>query len=203
MSASLQARLLRVVQNKEIMHLGGDNLIPIDVRIIAATNQDLQQAILDRTFRQDLYYRLFTLQLHITPLREHKEDIPELVEHFLRASAVKFQKTPPKPDQAFLNALMEYHWPGNIRQLESVIERYALLYDEGDDEISHQLIQELTGAAPISQRADDAANMTIRIGSLESMEKQIVSELRERYKIGDLAQLLEISRTTLWRKLNG
>lgn len=203
MSASLQARLLRVVQNKEIMHLGGDNLIPIDVRIIAATNQDLQQAILDRTFRQDLYYRLFTLQLHITPLREHMEDIPELVGHFLRASAVKFQKTPPKPSQVFLKALMEYHWPGNIRQLESVIERYALLYDEEDDEIAQQLIQELTGAAPISQRSDDKDNMTISIGSLKNMEKQIMRELSERYKIGDLAQLLEVSRTTLWRKLGG
>lgn len=205
MSASLQARLLRVLQNKEIMHLGGDNLIPIDVRIIAATNQDLQQAILDKTFRQDLYYRLFTLQLHLTPLREHLEDIPELVEHFLRESAVKFQKTPPKPSQAFLNALMEYHWPGNIRQLESVIERYALLYDEGDDENAHQFIQEITGSAgspAIGQIAADKSSMTIGIGSLKSMEKQIVHGLSEQYKIGDLAQLLEISRTTLWRKLN-
>ena len=202
MSASLQARLLRVVQNKEIMHLGGDNLIPIDVRIIAATNQDLQQAILDRTFRQDLYYRLFTLQLHIIPLREHLEDIPELVEHFLRESAVKFQRTPPKPSQAFLNALMEYHWPGNIRQLESVIERYALLYDEGDDEIAYQLIQEITGGTPAGQITADKSSMTIHIGSLKSMEKQIVRGLSEQYKTSDLAQLLEISRTTLWRKLN-
>ena len=202
MSASLQARLLRVLQNKEIMHLGGDNLIPIDVRIIAATNQDLQKAILDRTFREDLYYRLFTLQLHITPLREHKEDIPELVEHFLRESAVKFQKTPPKPGQAFLNALMDYHWPGNIRQLESVIERYALLCDEGDDDAAHHLIQEITGIASIGQVTDDNASMTIRIGSLKSMEKQIVRGLSDQHKIGDLAQLLEISRTTLWRKLS-
>ena len=202
MPISLQARLLRVVQNKEIMRLGGDNVIPIDVRIIAATNRDLQQAILDKTFRQDLYYRIITLPLHVIPLREHAEDIPELVEHFLRASAVKFQKTVPNPGPTLMKALMEYDWPGNIRQLESFIERYTLLYDEGNDEISHQLIQELVGITPARQMTEDKARMVISIGSLKNMEKQIVRGLSHQYSLGDLTQLLKISRTTLWRKLS-
>lgn len=201
MPISLQARLLRVVQNKEIMRLGGDNLIPIDVRIIAATNRDLQQAILDKTFRQDLYYRIVTLPLQIIPLREHAEDIPELVEHFLRVSAVKFQKTPPRPSKALMKAFMEYDWPGNVRQLENLIERYVLLYDEENDEITHQIIQELAGVIPVSQVTADKARMIISIGTLKSMEDQIIRGLSEQYSIGDLTQLLKISRTTLWRKL--
>lgn len=207
MSASLQTRLLRVVQNKEIMHLGGDNLIPIDVRIIAATNRDLQQAILDKTFRQDLYYRIFTLQLHILPLREHREDIPELVRHFLSKNAAALRKTLPEPDRHFLKALMEYHWPGNVRQLESLIERYAFLYEEGNDEISNEiicrLVQERAGSTPPVPAADDRGGMFIRFGSLKSMEAQILHGLRERHGVGELAELLEISRTTLWRKLGG
>ena len=202
MPISLQARLLRVVQNKEIMRLGGDNLIPIDVRIIAATNRDLQQAILDKTFRQDLYYRIMTLPLYIIPLREHAEDIPELVEHFLRVSAVKYQKTPPRPSQALLKALMEYGWPGNIRQLESFVERYVLLHDKGNGEIARQLVQELAGASPGSQVMQGKAKMMIDIGTLKSMEKQIVRGLSHQYSQRDLTQLLNISRTTLWRKLS-
>ncbi len=201
MPISLQARLLRVVQNKEIMRLGGDTLIPIDARIIAATNRDLQQAILDRTFRQDLYYRIITLPLYIIPLREHTEDVPELIEHFLRVSAVKYQKAPPRPSQALLKAFVEYDWPGNIRQLESFVERYTLLYREGNDEISRQLVQELVGAPPGSQVMQDKARMMIDIGTLKSMEKQIVRELRHQYSLKDLTRLLNISRTTLWRKL--
>jgi DNA-binding NtrC family response regulator len=121
MSISTQAKILRVLQNKEIYRLGGNEKIEVDVRVLAATHQDLEKMVEDGKFRKDLYYRLNVFPIHIPPLRERKEDIPSLVHHFLKDTEAK------GISRSVLALLMEYDFPGNIRELQNIIERTAIL----------------------------------------------------------------------------
>jgi len=127
MDLSLQAKLLRALQEKEFERVGGTETIKADVRIIAATHRDLQELVNDKLFREDLYYRLNVVSLHLPPLRERKEDIPSLVEHFLDKTAQEFG-TPKKSitDKA-TKRLMDYDWPGNVRELENCVKRAVVL----------------------------------------------------------------------------
>jgi DNA-binding NtrC family response regulator len=124
----LQVKLLRTLQEREIMRLGGNERIRVDVRILAATNQDLEEAVEEGRFREDLYYRLNVLPIRLPPLRERTTDVPLLVDHFLNKHAQGRKRT---VSEAALKLLMAYDWPGNVRQLESVVER-AILLSEGD-----------------------------------------------------------------------
>jgi two-component system nitrogen regulation response regulator GlnG len=127
MDPSLQTKLLRVLQERYIERLGGEGSIPVDVRIIAATNQDLEAAVASRAFREDLFYRLNVVAIHLPPLRDRREDIPTLVVHFLTAFAQE-QRTAPKvvsPEAGEL--LLAYGWPGNVRELENVVKRASAL----------------------------------------------------------------------------
>ena len=127
MHLSLQTKLLRVLQDRRIERLGGEGSIPVDVRIVAATNQDLESAVSTRAFREDLFYRLNVVTIHLPPLRDRREDIPALVAHFLAAFA-REQQTGPKVFSAdALELLSAYRWPGNVRELENVIKRTAAL----------------------------------------------------------------------------
>jgi DNA-binding NtrC family response regulator len=121
MSISTQAKILRVLQNKEIYRLGGNEKIEVDVRVLAATHQDLEKMVEDGKFRKDLYYRLNVFPIHIPPLRERKEDIPSLVHHFLKDTEAK------GISRSVLALLMEFDFPGNIRELQNIIERTAIL----------------------------------------------------------------------------
>src|SRR5262244_1267572 len=125
--APIQVKLLRVLQEREFERLGGTKTLKVDVRLIAATNRDLRAALEDGTFREDLYYRLNVVPIDIPPLREHKEDISELVEHFFARFARDNGKEFSKITPAALKVLTEYHWPGNVRQLENIIERAMAL----------------------------------------------------------------------------
>jgi DNA-binding NtrC family response regulator len=125
--APIQVKLLRVLQEREFERLGGTKTLKVDVRMIAATNRDLRAALEEGTFREDLYYRLNVVPIDIPPLREHKEDIPELVNHFLARFAADNQKEIEGITPAAISALMEYHWPGNVRQLENSVERAVAL----------------------------------------------------------------------------
>src|SRR5262249_38826888 len=125
--APIQVKLLRVLQEREFERLGGTKTLKVDVRLIAATNRDLRAALEEGTFREDLYYRLNVVPIDIPPLREHKEDIPELVEHFFARFARDNGKEFSKITPAALKVLTEYHWPGNVRQLENIIERAMAL----------------------------------------------------------------------------
>jgi DNA-binding NtrC family response regulator len=125
--APIQVKLLRVLQEREFERLGGTKTLKVDVRMIAATNRDLRAALEEGTFREDLYYRLNVVPIDIPPLREHKEDIPELVNHFLARFAAESEKRIEGITPAALNALSDYHWPGNVRQLENVVERAVAL----------------------------------------------------------------------------
>ena len=125
MSAALQAKLLRVLQERELERIGDTRQIKIDVRVVAATNSDLTQRVADGEFREDLFYRLNVIPVILPPLRDHREDIPLLTQHFLQR--IGRELVPPRPQvelsQETTRQLMAYHWPGNIRQLENVLER--------------------------------------------------------------------------------
>ncbi|WP_434133833.1 sigma 54-interacting transcriptional regulator [Sporomusa sphaeroides] len=190
---SLQARLLRVLQEKETMRLGGDKIIPVDVRVVAATNQELRKLVDQKEFREDLYYRLDVLRLHLPPLRERPEDIPELVRHFLKKHSGKIIGV---TDAAIL-LLQRYPWHGNIRELENVIERLALL-------VKKQMIDEKDIGRELCDERFLLKNDSVTSGdNLNLWERQKIEQilLEERYNYTRAAKRLGVSRTTLWRKL--
>lgn len=131
MHVSLQAKLLRVLQEREIQRVGGTASVPVDVRVIAATNSNLKAAVEAGKFREDLFYRISAFPITIPPLRERREDIALLAEHFLKKHAGRLEKTIGGVSVAALNALLRYDWPGNVRELENVMER-AVLLETGD-----------------------------------------------------------------------
>ncbi|USG64187.1 sigma 54-interacting transcriptional regulator [Brevibacillus ruminantium] len=136
-SGAIQNRLLRVLQERQIMRVGGNKVIPVDIRVIAATNQDLQQMIKEGRFRADLYYRLNILPIHLPPLRKRGEDIPWLVEAFVRHYCLDLRRPPFTLSREALKAMQEYHWPGNIRELENVVEYLAHVVE--DEVYAHHL----------------------------------------------------------------
>ncbi|HIP43532.1 MAG TPA: AAA family ATPase [Aquifex aeolicus] len=126
MPVNLQAKLLRVLQDKELERLGSEKTIKVDVRIIAATNKDLRKLVEERKFREDLYYRLNVIPIHVPPLRERREDIPLLIEHFLEEFNEKYQKRVYLTKEA-MQILLEYDYPGNVRELANIVERIVIL----------------------------------------------------------------------------
>ena len=141
MAPSLQAKLLQVLQDNQFSRLGGRTLVRVDVRMLAATNVNLQQALRSGTFREDLYYRLNVVDIHVPPLRERMDELPPLVSHFLEKYRAKYSRNDLKPSARFMAALKQYDWPGNIRELENVIRRYLVL--DGSD----MMIEEIETAA--------------------------------------------------------
>ena len=130
MPLSIQAKLLRAIENKRILPVGGTESVEIDARILCATNQDLRQEMEAGRFREDLYYRLSVVEIHVPPLRERREDIPQLVTHFIEKYNREFNKECPGMSPQAMRAVMAYSWPGNIRELSNVIER-AMIFSEG------------------------------------------------------------------------
>jgi transcriptional regulator with PAS, ATPase and Fis domain len=199
----LQARLLRVLQGREVMRIGGERLIPVNVRVIAATNRDLSAAAREGQFRDDLFYRLSVLSLHVPPLRERPEDIPLLAEQILRTGpplGVPPVTLPP----ASLQALAACRWPGNVRELRNFLLRFLILAagEEHPELIFGRLLEEERGA-PRPGPAADGDHLVVRIATMEEMEQQIIVQLDERqgYDRTELARLLGLSRTTVWKKL--
>jgi two-component system response regulator PilR (NtrC family) len=135
-AANVQIKLLRVIQEREFERVGGIKPIKVDVRLIAASNRDLEEAVVKGEFREDLYYRLRVIQINIPPLRERKEDIPFLVEFFLKKYGVLDGRKIRAVDEAAMEALTAYDWPGNVRELENAIEHAVVMTDEGDTTIA-------------------------------------------------------------------
>ncbi|NMC44752.1 MAG: sigma-54-dependent Fis family transcriptional regulator [candidate division Zixibacteria bacterium] len=127
----IQAKLLRVLQEREFERVGGNRLIGFHGRVLASTNRDLDQAVAAQRLREDLLYRLNVTRLHLPPLAEHREDIPELVQHFVRLKAREMKKTLPEISPPAMNLLQSYHWPGNVRELSNAVES-AIVHAEGD-----------------------------------------------------------------------
>ncbi len=151
MSFALQAKLLHVLQDQQFARLGGRNTIQVDVRILAATNIDVQQAMASKKLREDLYYRLNGFTLHLPPLRERKEEIPILLKHFMQQVAEHYARPALPITPTLLQACHQYHWPGNLRELGNFVKRYLILADE------EMAVSELRAVSPDKGRAAAAA----------------------------------------------
>ncbi len=166
MPISLQAKLLRVIENGTFRRVGGTTDIKVDVRVISATNKDIKEEVTSGRFREDLYYRLNVVPINIPPLRERKEDIPLLVEHFLKKTSDNLKRITPKA----MKLLMDYSWKGNVRELQNIIERTALLTDEEEIQPA-ELPTEITGYQDdmkyISGLTEKGINIDKVIGDIE------------------------------------
>jgi two-component system, NtrC family, response regulator AtoC len=128
--ANIQAKLLQVLQDKQFFHLGGEATIEVDVRILAATNVDVQQAIAERRFREDLYYRLCAFTINLPPLRERQDEIPVLLHQFMHRIAAQYSREPLSFSEQLIDACLHYSWPGNLRELQNFVKRYLVMADE-------------------------------------------------------------------------
>jgi two-component system response regulator AtoC len=197
----LQAKLLRVLQEREFERVGGSKTLRVDVRIVAATNQDLKQMAAERTFREDLFYRLNVVPMHVPPLRERKEDIPLLVEHFLAKYNKAFRREVQGFTTSALGMLSNYHWPGNVRELENVIERLVAISAQRmvsvDDlpldlvTVKHQVVDDVfTRGASLRQAKAEFEKHYI----LRALEKS-------RWNQTEAAKRLGVHRNTLLGKM--
>jgi DNA-binding NtrC family response regulator len=190
-SLKTQVGLLRILQEKEFNRLGGEHAIKVDVRILAATNRDLKKAIKENRFREDLYYRLNVISIHVPPLRERKEDIPLLAEGAVRKYCLEMNRDVVRISPSAVELLMDYDWPGNVRELENIIER-ALVVGQGK-EIS---VEDL----PFSRtefRPEEFPK------SLKMMEKMHIERILKEgnWNISKVARDLDIDRQTLYNKM--
>jgi DNA-binding NtrC family response regulator len=194
---NIQAKLLRVIQEREVNRIGSSKPIKVDVRILVATNEDLAEAVRQGKFREDLFYRLSVVPIHLPPLRERKEDIPLLVDHFLQKYSQKAKKSVTSVSSRVLRALQEYDWPGNIRELENTIER-AVVLSHGDAIKLEDLMYHGTSAGSPALGAPGG-----RLRTLEDMEKEYISTvLRSQHgNKTKTAEILGIDRKTLWAKI--
>jgi DNA-binding NtrC family response regulator len=194
-SPAIQAKLLRAVQEREIAKVGGTDPIKIDVRIIAATNQDIQAAIAAGRFREDLYYRLGVVMIEIPPLRARREDIPLLTTSLLkRLSQRKLLPTKALAPDA-LKRLQEYDWPGNVRELENTLERAIVLAE--DQEIR---AEDLTFMDAARETTEDGGASDFRLETMEARHIKQVLDLTG-WRLSKCAAVLGIDRKTLWRKI--
>jgi DNA-binding NtrC family response regulator len=193
----LQTKLLRVIEDKEVRPLGSTKGERVDVRLIAATNRDLRRAVQDGAFRQDLYYRLNVVDIHLPPLRERPEDIALLIQHFFATSAQSSLAKRLSPEA--LRMLLNYPWPGNVRELENVIER-ALVLCQGEEILPEDLPTHLQGRDPQIVTLHDALVRRRSLGDIERDYTLLALEFTEGRK-KEAAELLGIDRKTLYRKL--
>jgi DNA-binding NtrC family response regulator len=207
LSLGLQVKLLRVLQERSFERVGGTRTIDVDVRVIAATNQDLELAVQEKRFREDLYYRLNVIPVTVPPLRERRSDIPQLVHHFLGRLNHGKQVAAAGCSPDAMARLTDYHWPGNIRELENMIERLAVLSQSGTIEVSdlpERLQRRSVTTDPLAPHvisfSDQGVNLSREIEQFEN--RLIVGALRQANGItSKAAQLLQVNRTTLVEKM--
>ncbi|MGC9329144.1 MAG: sigma-54 interaction domain-containing protein [Candidatus Hinthialibacter sp.] len=206
MSPVTQAKLLRVLEEGVVERIGSDEPIPLDVRIITACNQHIYNSVQDGSFRQDLYYRLKEVHLDVPPLRERKEDIPALVDYFIKLYNKQYHKDIDGISDAALQFLMRHDWPGNIRELHHVV-KCAVLMNDSQDMIWLEHIPLDIHLAESSRTPDDKtetrADELLEILSLDEAEKRHILRILEftRFNKSQAANILKISRPTLDRKI--
>ncbi len=198
--AELQAKLLRVLQEREIERVGGTRSIKIDVRVVAATNVDLKEAVRSGTFREDLYYRLNVVPIEVPPLCERITDVPLLVDHFLRRYSREFNKRVDALSRDALAALKEYRWPGNVRELENVIERCVVLTEGPVVQLNDLPLDVLLPDHRLEVR--QAERLPLKQAA-EQFERQVVLRIMERVKgnQSEAARILGVHRNSLKRML--
>ena len=202
--SSLQAKLLRVLQENVIERLGSNRSVAIDIRVIAATNQDVRRAIQQGTLREDLFYRLNVFTITLPPLRDRLEDVALLADHFIGKHATRLGRERPTLSIAALARLQSYGWPGNVRELENVIER-ALVLSRGEQiEVQHlprEIVSTVELASPLVS-APPFQPLSL-IPAVENLEKTLIAQALEQAagNKAKAARLLDISERTLWYKV--
>jgi DNA-binding NtrC family response regulator len=211
MSSNVQAKLLRALEERTIERLGGNESIPVDVRIVSATHRPLEQEIAAGNFRADLFYRLRVVTIEIAPLRERREDIPVLAETFLRLATERYE-LPQRPlSQAALKRLVEYNWPGNVRELKNTIDR-AVIMAEGDEVNARDLPDEITAVALASSitEGDDSESGAVRVPftadfreDRREFERRYITRCLEHTQgnVTRAAEILAMHRQSLQHKL--
>jgi len=192
MPLSLQVRLLRVLQDRTVERLGSNQVIPLDLRVVAATKRDLRQAIAAGTFREDLFYRLNVVTVELPPLRERREDVPALFQHFAQLAAARIQREePPTPSPAQRQSLLTHSWPGNVRELHNVAERFVLL-GEGCGLDIEGLVQ--GGGSMESMGLPE---------QVECFERSVIAQelARQQGSLKDTMRVLRLPRKTLYDKM--
>ncbi|WP_459555875.1 sigma-54 interaction domain-containing protein [Lacunimicrobium album] len=199
MSLSGQAKLLRVLEQKVVTRVGGSKSIPVDVRVIAATNADLVHAVTDKRFRQDLYYRLSVVTISLPALRDRPEDVILLAEHFLQIFCTQARKAPLKLTASARKKMQAHHWPGNIRELRNLMERVAFLTpspEVTEDDLAFMLSPETTSSA--------AANLEIGLmPATEEFQRDFIRKAIKRVQgnMSEAARLIGLHRSNLYRKM--
>ncbi|RBQ11871.1 sigma 54-interacting transcriptional regulator [Pedobacter miscanthi] len=199
----MQVKLLRVLQEKEVNAVGGNSPFKVDVRVVAATNRNLEKAVAEGKFRLDLYYRLNIFPITIAPLRERKSDIPALVNFFVNKFCKEFNKPIPDIEGAMMDQLYGYQWPGNIRELENIIERSVIINEDSSKlNLKQPLTEILVGNSPISaiETLDDVKQIQMETERAHLISVLTISKGRIRGQNG-AAELLKIKPTTLESKL--
>ncbi len=198
----LQVKLLRVLEDRHVMRVGGSEEIEVDFRLIAATNRDLEKAVEEGRFREDLYYRLKVVTLRIPPLKERQGDIPLLLEHYLTIACEEHEKPPMEFSSDALEALVRYAWPGNVRQLKNVVESIVIF--QRDEEISLvALPPEIREATMVSGQQAPVQNLVGAPRTMDEIERQAILETLQRTggHRAEAARMLAIGLRTLQRKL--
>ncbi len=192
----LQSKLLRALETGEFFRVGGTQKVHADIRLVAATNRDIEAAVADGVFREDLFYRINTLTVHIPPLRDRPSDIPILANHFLKRQA---GNKPLELSQSAHEALLQYSWPGNVRELRNVMERVAILR-AGEEIRPEDLPRDLVHGRPASENNGPSIGQSV---SLEELERAHIEGVlrRENWHQGRTAEVLGISPKTLYRKI--
>ena len=198
MHLALQAKLLRVLQEREVQRLGGTDSIPVDIRLIAATNRNLEAEVESGAFRQDLFYRIAVFPIVIPPLRERREDIPLLAKHFLKKHSERSQKSVHGISTAALRLLLQYDWPGNVRELESAIERAVLL--ETTDVLQVGNLPAQLSPIIASGWTPSAPSTVLPLVEVERQALVHALEASDR-NISEAARALGVNRATMYRKL--
>jgi DNA-binding NtrC family response regulator len=205
MNLNLQSKFLRVLEDQTFRRVGGVKDISVNVQVVASTNRDLEAAVREGKFREDLFYRLSVIPIQIPPLRERKEDIPLLVEHFVQRYNTQFRKKVEQVSQDGMKLMMSYSWPGNIRELKNAIERAMILADKDRIDVPHLPIRIADPCTASMPRASGTA--LVRLPSegagLEDIEKNLLEQALQ-HAHGNktrASRLLKISRDTLRYKV--
>lgn len=197
---NLQAKLLRVLQERSFERVGSSKTIEVDVRVLATTNRDLKREVAEGRFREDLYYRLAVVPVEVPPLRDRREDVPALIEHFVRRCAERLDRQPIELDAAALELLVRYHWPGNVRELENVVTRASVL--QGETPLTAKELRRWLLADPSASRSADEDEVPVGL-SLQEMERKLIEATLEHYGGHRIktAEALGIGVRTLTTKL--
>ena len=204
---SVQSKLLRVLQEREVRRIGGDNVISVDVRIIAATNRNLKKMVSEGTFRQDLLYRLDVLNIYVPPLRKRHEDAEDLFLYYLEIYADRFGGNRPQLTPEAGSLLREFEFVGNVRELRNVAERISVLY-EGEivtGEMMENILypQDVELPEHYVHAQEKVRKQTLKRAGSQEEEKELIRKVLEQndYNNSKAAEMLGVDRTTLWRKM--